>query len=72
MLRPRHWVADIVYFPLETALLANARAKGCRVLSGGGMAVFQAVEAFRLFTGATPAPERMLAHFQRLTATSRP
>jgi shikimate dehydrogenase len=67
MLRPAHWVADIVYFPLETALLASARAKGCRVLSGGGMAVFQAVEAFRLFTGAAPDAERMLAHFQRLS-----
>jgi shikimate dehydrogenase len=68
MLRPAHWVADIVYFPLETALLASARAKGCRVLSGGGMAVFQAVEAFRLFTGAAPDAERMLAHFERLSA----
>jgi shikimate dehydrogenase len=67
MLRPAHWVADIVYFPLETALLASARAKGCRVLSGGGMAVFQAVEAFRLFTGTAPQPERMLAHFRQLT-----
>ena len=67
LLRPEHWVSDIVYFPLETALLASARAKGCRVLSGGGMAVFQAVEAFRLFTGALPEPERMLAHFKRLT-----
>ena len=67
MLRPAHWVADIVYFPLETALLASARAKGCRVLSGGGMAVFQAVEAFRLFTGAAPDAERMLSHFKRLT-----
>jgi shikimate dehydrogenase len=68
MLRPGHWVADIVYFPLETALLASARTKGCRILNGGGMAVFQAVEAFRLFTGATPDPDRMLAHFGRLTA----
>ena len=67
MLRPAHWVADIVYFPLETALLASARAKGCRVLSGGGMAVFQAVEAFRLFTGTAPEPDRMLAHFKQLT-----
>jgi shikimate dehydrogenase len=67
MLRPEHWVADIVYFPLETALLASARAKGSRVLSGGGMAVFQAVEAFRLFTGTAPDAERMLAHFKQLT-----
>ena len=68
MLRAGHWVSDIVYFPLETALLAGARAKGCRVLSGGGMAVFQAVDAFRLFTGQSPSADRMLAHFAQLTA----
>ena len=68
MLKPSHWVSDIVYFPLETALLASAKAKGCRVLSGGGMAVFQAVDAFRLFTGVTPQAERMVAHFQAMTA----
>ncbi|HBK05238.1 MAG TPA: shikimate dehydrogenase [Acetobacteraceae bacterium] len=67
MLRPERWVADIVYFPLETVLLASARAEGCRVLSGGGMAVLQAVDAFRLFTGQTPSAERMLAHFAQLT-----
>ena len=68
MLKPSHWVSDIVYFPLETALLASAKAKGCRVLSGGGMAVFQAVDAFRLFTGVTPQAERVAAHFQAMTA----
>jgi shikimate dehydrogenase len=31
------------------------------------MAVFQAVEAFRLFTGTAPDSDRMLAHFGRLT-----
>jgi len=66
-LRPSQWVADIVYFPLETALLKSAGAKGCKVLNGGGMAVFQAVEAFRLFTGHAPSAERMLAHFGELT-----
>jgi shikimate dehydrogenase len=68
LLRADHWVSDIVYFPLETALLASAKAKGCRVLSGGGMAVFQAVDAFRLFTGAQPDAERMVAHFREMTA----
>ncbi|HWK44208.1 MAG TPA: shikimate dehydrogenase [Stellaceae bacterium] len=63
LLRPALWVAEIVYFPLETELLRMARALGCRTLNGGGMAVFQAVEAFRLFTGITPDPERMLRHF---------
>jgi shikimate dehydrogenase len=57
------WVAEIVYFPLETPLLQAARARGCRTLDGGGMAVFQAVEAFRLFTGIVPDASRMLRHF---------
>lgn len=68
LLHPRLWVAEIVYFPLETALLRAARALGCRTLDGGGMAVFQAVGAFRLFTGLAPEADRMLAHFAALTA----
>ncbi|MDX3194767.1 shikimate dehydrogenase [Streptomyces sp. MN03-5084-2B] len=66
LLHPRLWVADVVYRPLETALLAAARARGCRVLHGGGMVVLQAAESFRLFTGAEPDPERMLRHFDAL------
>lgn len=66
LLREELWVADIVYRPLETALLAAARARGCRVLHGGGMVVLQAAEAMRLFTGVEPDAARMLAHFQEL------
>ena len=68
LLRPDLWVAEVVYFPMETELLRHARALGCRTLDGGGMAVFQAVEAFRLFTGITPDAERMLRHFTSLGA----
>jgi shikimate dehydrogenase len=63
LLRPDLWVADVVYFPLETELLRSARARGCRTMAGGGMAVFQAAGAFRLFTGREPDAERMLRHF---------
>lgn len=66
LLQPRHWLAEIVYFPLETALLRAARRRGLRTLDGGGMAVFQAVGAFRLFTGLEPDPDRMLRHFARM------
>jgi shikimate dehydrogenase len=66
LLRSDLWVADIVYRPLETALVRTARAAGCRVLDGGGMAVFQAVDAFRLFTDVEPDADRMLAHFTSL------
>ncbi|CAN7612025.1 shikimate dehydrogenase [Pararhizobium sp. LjRoot238] len=68
ILEPRHWVAEVVYFPLETELLAEARRLGCSSLDGGGMAVFQAVGAFRLFTGREPDATRMLSHFKALTA----
>ncbi len=65
-LRRELWVADIVYFPLETELLRAARALGCRTLSGRGMAVFQAAEAFRLFTGRKADVARMIAHFESM------
>ncbi|MEU5871420.1 shikimate dehydrogenase [Glycomyces sp. NPDC047369] len=68
LLHPGLWVAEVVYFPLETALLAAARAAGCRVLDGGRMAVYQAVDSFRLFTGAEPDADRMLRHFDALAA----
>ena len=64
LIEPRHWVGDIVYFPLETELLRLARARACATLDGGGMAVFQAAEAFRLFCGHTPDHARMLERFR--------
>ncbi|MBV4553564.1 shikimate dehydrogenase [Pseudomonas sp. SWRI102] len=66
LLRSELWVAEIVYFPLETELLRNARALGCRTLDGGTMAVFQAVKAFELFSGVAPDAQRMLTHFQSM------
>lgn len=68
LLTPALWVSEIVYFPLETALLKAARAAGCRVADGGGMAVGQAVGAFELFTGRRADAARMDAHFRRLVA----
>ena len=70
MLHRELWVADIVYFPLETELLRVARGLGCRTLDGGNMATYQAVEAFRLFTQATPDAERMRAHFLSMVGKS--
>jgi shikimate dehydrogenase len=64
LLEPRHWVADIIYFPQETELLRGARARGCRTLPGTGMAVWQAVRAFELFTGLAPDPRAMVRHFE--------
>lgn len=63
LLEPRHWVADIVYFPQETELLRLARGLGCRTIDGAGMAVYQAVKAFELFTGVVPDRAAMTGHF---------
>jgi shikimate dehydrogenase len=68
LLRRDLWVSEIVYFPMETALLKVARTLGCRVVDGGTMAVGQAIGAFELFTGRSANPERVAAHFRRLIA----
>ena len=67
LVRDDLWVSDVVYFPLETELIRLARSRGCRVVPGGGMAVFQAVGAFEYFTGRPPDAERMVRHFEELT-----
>src|SRR5262249_37152006 len=64
------WVSDVVYFPLETQLLSQARARACRLIAADGMAVVQAVEAVRLFSGRAADAQRMLAHFAELTRRS--
>jgi shikimate dehydrogenase len=70
LLSPDLWVAEVVYFPLETELVSVARSRGCRVVDGGGMAVFQAVAAFELFTGVIPDADRMQDHFRSLVTES--
>jgi shikimate dehydrogenase len=72
LLDPRMWVSDIIYFPLETELLTNAKATGCATLDGGGMAVMQAAHAFALFTGRVPDIARMLADFARASESVAP
>ncbi len=63
VLRPDLWVADVVYFPSRTALLNAAAAQGCRTMGGRGMAILQAVRAFRLITGQVPDFAAMAGHF---------
>ena len=44
-------VTDVVYSPAETAMLKLAKEVGCKTMNGMGMLLFQAAEAFRLWTG---------------------
>jgi len=71
LLKPSHWVAEIVYFPLETELLRLARRLGCRHLDGSGMAVHQAAAAFRLFTGIEADAGQMRRDFDQLVSARR-
>ena len=70
LLRPGLWVVDVIYMPVETELLAAARARGLPALGGTGMCVFQAAAAFELFTGRTPDTGRMLRHLDLLLAAA--
>jgi quinate/shikimate dehydrogenase (NAD+) len=69
LLRRELWVSEVVYVPLETALLQSALQAGCRVMDGGHMNVGQAAGAFRLFTGVDADAARMEAHFRQLVAS---
>jgi len=53
-------VADLVYAPLETRLLAAARARGLRTADGLGMLLHQAVRGFELWFGVRPEVTREL------------
>jgi shikimate 5-dehydrogenase len=52
-------VFDSVYRPLETRLLREARARGCRAQDGLGMLVHQAAEQVLLWSGKRPSAARM-------------
>lgn len=68
LLRADMFVADAVYTPLWTPLLQAARAKGCRVMTGRELCIYQAADAFRLFTGLEGSLERIGAAFDAVIA----
>jgi shikimate dehydrogenase len=49
------WISDAVYTPLWTPLLTAAKAKGAAVMTGRDLAIYQAADAFELFTGFPPS-----------------
>jgi shikimate dehydrogenase len=55
-------VSDIVYAPLETPLLAQARARGFATVGGVGMLLHQAVPGFAAWFGMTPTVDAALQH----------
>lgn len=67
LLETDQWVAEIIYFPLETELVHAARATGCATMTGGAMAIHQHAAAYELFTGEKADVARMTDNFTRLT-----
>ena len=61
LLRSTQVVADLVYHPIETALLRAARRCGATAVDGLGMLVHQAVLQQQLWTGVSPDPAAMRA-----------
>jgi shikimate dehydrogenase len=55
LLRRDLWVADAVYSPLWTPLLTAAKATGASVMTGRDLAIYQAADAFELFTALKPS-----------------
>ncbi|QQN64092.1 shikimate dehydrogenase [Bradyrhizobium diazoefficiens] len=68
LLRADLWVADAVYSPLITPLLAAAQEKGARIMTGRELAIYQAADAFELFTGLAPSTEVMGEAFDAVMA----
>jgi shikimate dehydrogenase len=71
LMSAHQWLADIIYFPLETELLAAARRNGQTVTNGISMVIGQAAEAFRLVTGVEPDKNRMLTRLLDVIAAER-
>lgn len=68
LLHERLWVADAVYTPLITPLLAAARERGAKIMTGRELAIYQAADAFELFTGLAPSAEVMGEAFDEVMA----
>src|SRR5262249_50104802 len=62
------WVADAVYSPLITPLLGAAKKKGARIMTGRELAIYQAADAFELFTGLAPSTDVMGEAFDGVMA----
>jgi len=65
LLMPRHTVFDIVYAPHVTSLIAAAREKGCRVVYGRDMLLFQGARQFEIWTGRRAPVDVMRAALEK-------
>jgi shikimate dehydrogenase len=59
LLFPTLNVVDIIYNPLETQLIKDAKELGCETVNGVGMLVHQGAEALKIWLGIKPPVEAM-------------
>jgi shikimate dehydrogenase len=71
LMQAGQWLADVIYVPWETEVLAAARRQGQKTANGASMVVGQAAEAFRLITGAQPDSTRMLSKLLAVIASEQ-
>lgn len=64
-------VADIVYNPHTTRLLACAQTKGCKIVHGLGMLIYQGAAGFKLWTGRDPLIQEMTETAYALVAEKK-
>ncbi|MBV1777768.1 shikimate dehydrogenase [Paeniglutamicibacter sp. ABSL32-1] len=67
-----HWVADVIYRPVVTELLAAAEVLGSPVVKGTAMLIEQAADTFLLVTGLSPERGRMREQLAGLLVSVRP
>lgn len=59
--RSKQIVYDVIYNPIQTKLLANASANGCKTVNGAGMLFYQGIKAFEIILD-TVVPEELSAN----------
>ena len=60
---PQDWAFDAVYTPLDTEFMCAASAAGLELVSGFDLFFYQGLDAFEMFTGVKPDPERVFKPF---------
>jgi len=71
LLRPEQVVVDIVYNPVETRFLREAKARGCRTVPGYEMLLLQGVTQFELWTGKAAPVELMRSILKERLSANR-
>ena len=71
LIQPSQFCFDACYNPYRTQFLMDAEAKGCRVLNGLGMSLYQGVAQIEIWTGQKAPVEAMRAELERINKENK-